>query len=199
MLDGLARAQQEADGGRRQGRRDRPRAGRPAPSPSTTPTSTSRRRALDRPGVEAFLGQEPGEDLSRLIDGTASTAGALIRHEEQLKDLITTSTARRRRSPSESDNLSASIRAAGADARERQRHVRSLNAAFPPTRAFAREILPGVRETPATTRRRSRGSPRCASSCARRSSAASSRSRRPRRATSRASPTARSTCCRRPR
>ena len=39
---------------------------------------------------------------------------------------------------------------AGADAAQRQRAFDSLNAAFPSTRAFATEIRPGVRETPAT-------------------------------------------------
>ena len=52
---------------------------------------------------------------------------------------------------SESGNLQASIRELPPtlDGGQRARFD-SLNAAFPPTRAFAREILPGVRETPAT-------------------------------------------------
>ncbi len=73
---------------------------------------------------EAFLGQEPGEDLSRLIDGTARTAGALIRHEEQLKDLITNFNRTTAAFASESDNLQRVDPRAGADARERQRRVR---------------------------------------------------------------------------
>src|SRR5690349_72549 len=59
---------------------------------------------------EAFLGQEPGKDLSRLIDGTARTTGALIRHEEQLKDLITNFNRTTAAFASESGNLSATIR-----------------------------------------------------------------------------------------
>ena len=39
---------------------------------------------------------------------------------------------------------------AGADAAHANSAFDSLNAAFPPTRAFATEIRPGVRETPAT-------------------------------------------------
>jgi phospholipid/cholesterol/gamma-HCH transport system substrate-binding protein len=99
---------------------------------------------------EAFLGQEPGEDLSRLIDGTARTAGALIRHEEQLKDLITNFNRTTAAFASESGNLQASIRLLAPTLENANRAFASLNAAFPPTRAFAREILPGVRETPAT-------------------------------------------------
>jgi len=99
---------------------------------------------------EAFLGQEPGEDLSRLIDGTARTTGALIRHEEQLKDLITNFNRTTAAFASESGNLSATIRLLAPTLENANSAFASLNAAFPPTRAFAREILPGVRETPAT-------------------------------------------------
>jgi phospholipid/cholesterol/gamma-HCH transport system substrate-binding protein len=100
--------------------------------------------------LEAFLGQEPGRDLSRLIDGTARTSGALIRHEQQLKDLITNFNRTTAAFASESGNLQASIRLLAPTLDNANRAFASLNAAFPPTRAFAREILPGVRETPAT-------------------------------------------------
>jgi virulence factor Mce-like protein len=99
---------------------------------------------------EAFLGQEPGEDLSRLIDGTARTTGALIRHEEQLKDLITNFNRTTAAFAAESDNLQSTIRLLAPTLENANTAFASLNAAFPPTRAFAREILPGVRETPAT-------------------------------------------------
>jgi phospholipid/cholesterol/gamma-HCH transport system substrate-binding protein len=99
---------------------------------------------------EAFLGQEPGEDLSRLIDGTARTTGALIRHEEQLKDLITNFNRTTAAFASEAGNLQASIRLLAPTLENANSAFASLNAAFPPTRAVAREILPGVRETPAT-------------------------------------------------
>ena len=80
---------------------------------------------------EAFLGQEPGTDLSRLIDGTARTAGALIRHEEQLKDLITNFNMHdggvrlRVGQPARLDPR------AGADARERQRRARVAQRGVP--------------------------------------------------------------------
>jgi virulence factor Mce-like protein len=99
---------------------------------------------------EAFLGQEPGKDLSRLIDGTARTTGALIRHENQLKDLITNFNTTMAAFASESGNLQTSIRELAPTLENANGAFASLNAAFPPTRAFAREILPGVRETPAT-------------------------------------------------
>ena len=99
---------------------------------------------------EAFLGQEPGEDLSRLIDGAAKTSAALTRNEEQLKDLITNFNTTMAAFASESGNLQTSIRELAPTLETANGTLASLNEAFPPTRAFAREILPGVRETPAT-------------------------------------------------
>ena len=51
---------------------------------------------------------------------------------------------------SESTNLRRSIRELPTTLTAANRAFSSLNAAFPSTRAFAREILPGVKETPAT-------------------------------------------------
>ena len=51
---------------------------------------------------------------------------------------------------SESTNLQSSIRLLAPTLENANAALASLNEAFPPTRAFAREILPGVRETPAT-------------------------------------------------
>ena len=99
---------------------------------------------------EAFLGSEPGRDVSRLIVGAARTSAALTRHEEQLKDLITNFNRTMGAFASESGNLQASIRLLAPTLEQANGALASLNAAFPPTRAFAREILPGVRETPAT-------------------------------------------------
>jgi phospholipid/cholesterol/gamma-HCH transport system substrate-binding protein len=99
---------------------------------------------------EAFLGSEPGRDVSRLIVGAARTSAALTRHEEQLKDLVTNFNRTMGAFASESGNLQASIRLLAPTLEQANGALASLNAAFPPTRAFAREILPGVRETPAT-------------------------------------------------
>jgi virulence factor Mce-like protein len=99
---------------------------------------------------EALLGTEPEEDLSRLIDGLGRTAAGLARNEGQLQDLVTNFNATMAALASESGNLQASIRELPATLTAANSAFDSLNAAFPPTRAFAREILPGVRETPAT-------------------------------------------------
>ena len=100
--------------------------------------------------LEALLGTEPNRDIARLIRGTANTADELSRNENQLKDLITNLNLTTATFASESTNLRASIRELAPTLRNANEAFASLNAAFPPTRAFATEIRPGVRETPAT-------------------------------------------------
>jgi phospholipid/cholesterol/gamma-HCH transport system substrate-binding protein len=99
---------------------------------------------------QAFLGVEPTRDLSRLIEGSARTSAALVRREDALKDLITNFNTTMAAFAGESDNLRATIRLLAPTLRNANSTLASLNAAFPPTRAFAREILPGVHETAAT-------------------------------------------------
>ena len=99
---------------------------------------------------EAFLGTEPNRDLSRLIDGTARTTGALIRNENALRGLITNFNTTMAAFAAESGNLQASIRELPLTLVTANRALASLNEAFPSTRAFSQEIIPGVRETPAT-------------------------------------------------
>jgi phospholipid/cholesterol/gamma-HCH transport system substrate-binding protein len=100
--------------------------------------------------LEAILGTEPSRDLSRLIDGTARTTAALARNENALQGLIGNLNVTMAAFASEADNLRTSIAELPGTLDSANGALASLNAAFPPTRAFAREILPGVRETPAT-------------------------------------------------
>jgi hypothetical protein len=95
------------------------------------------------------LGTSPG-DLAKLIKSFGVVAGALDRNEDALKSLITNFNITTAAFAAESGNLQATIRLLAPTLRNANRAFASLNAAFPPTRAFAREILPGVRETPAT-------------------------------------------------
>jgi phospholipid/cholesterol/gamma-HCH transport system substrate-binding protein len=99
---------------------------------------------------DALLGTEPNRDLARLIVGTARTSAALTRNENALKDLITNFNTTTAAFASEAGNLRTSIHELGPTLDNANRAFAALNAAFPPTRAFAREILPGVRETPVT-------------------------------------------------
>ena len=100
--------------------------------------------------LEALLGTEPNRDVERLIRGSANTAEELGRNEGELKDLITNLNIVTGTFASESANLSATISELPPTLRSANEAFSALNAAFPPTRAFAIEILPGVKETPAT-------------------------------------------------
>jgi phospholipid/cholesterol/gamma-HCH transport system substrate-binding protein len=98
---------------------------------------------------EASLGTQP-HDLSKLVASFGKVAGALDRNESSLEDLITNFNTTTGAFAAESGNLKDTIRLLDPTLRTTNRALTSLNNAFPPTRAFAREILPGVRATPAT-------------------------------------------------
>jgi phospholipid/cholesterol/gamma-HCH transport system substrate-binding protein len=100
--------------------------------------------------LDAFLGTEPGRDVARLLEGTARTSAALIRNENALQSFVTSFNATTAAFAAEAGNLRASIRELAPTLTSANRTLTSLNEAFPPTRAFAREILPGVRETAPT-------------------------------------------------
>jgi phospholipid/cholesterol/gamma-HCH transport system substrate-binding protein len=98
---------------------------------------------------EALLGTDT-HDLSKLIAGGQKVAAGLGSHEEQLKDLVTNFNLTTGALASEQANLRATVRQLPRVLAAANPTLDSLNRAFPPTRAFAREIIPGVRETPAT-------------------------------------------------
>jgi phospholipid/cholesterol/gamma-HCH transport system substrate-binding protein len=98
---------------------------------------------------DAFLGTEP-HDLSKLVAGLAKTTEGLDRNEGALKDLITNFNTTMASFASHDSDLSRSIHLLAPTLDNADKALTSLNASFPNTRAFAREILPGVRETPAT-------------------------------------------------
>jgi virulence factor Mce-like protein len=98
---------------------------------------------------EALLGEEP-HDLSRIIASVAKVSGALESREVQLKDLVTNFNTTMAATAAESDALQAAVRELSPTLDAGDRAFAALNRAFPPTRAFAREVLPGVHETAAT-------------------------------------------------
>jgi len=98
---------------------------------------------------QALLGTEP-RDLSKLIAGGQKVAAALESREQQLQDLIVNLNVTTGALAAEQDDLSATIRTLPRLLDAANPAFDSLNAAFPATRAFAREILPGVRETATT-------------------------------------------------
>ena len=99
--------------------------------------------------ADAFLGTED-HDLSRLIAGLNRTTEGLGRNEQQLKDLVTNFNRTVAATASEAVDLRASIRLLGPTLANANSALDALNASFPNTRAFAREILPGVNQTAAT-------------------------------------------------
>jgi phospholipid/cholesterol/gamma-HCH transport system substrate-binding protein len=98
---------------------------------------------------QALLGTDV-HDLSRLIAGTQKVTGALASREQSLKELVTNFNKTMGAFASEQGNLRESIHLLPGVLEAANPVLDHLNASFPPTRAFAREILPGVRETPAT-------------------------------------------------
>jgi phospholipid/cholesterol/gamma-HCH transport system substrate-binding protein len=98
---------------------------------------------------QALLGTE-ARDLSKLIGSQQKVFSALASRENQLKDLITNFNTTMGALASEENNLSDTIAELPEVLDAANPALDDLNAAFPPTRAFALEIIPGVRETPAT-------------------------------------------------
>jgi phospholipid/cholesterol/gamma-HCH transport system substrate-binding protein len=98
---------------------------------------------------QATLGQAP-HDLSRLIAGTQKVSAALSRNDQTLKDLVTNFNTTMGAFASEQDNLRSTIAQLPGVLELANATFDDLNRSFPPTRAFAREILPGVRETAPT-------------------------------------------------
>jgi phospholipid/cholesterol/gamma-HCH transport system substrate-binding protein len=98
---------------------------------------------------EAFLGTEP-HDLSGFIRNFDRVARALVRNEEQLKDLVTNFRIFAGSFAAESDSLEQAIVELPGVIEASRPAFDNLNASFPALRAFAREVLPGVRSTPET-------------------------------------------------
>ena len=98
---------------------------------------------------EALLGEDE-RDLSRVIGGLARVTAALGRNERSLQELVTNFNRTMAIFGDERANVSATLRQLAATLPAADVAFQRLNEAFPSTRAFAREIIPGVRETPAT-------------------------------------------------
>jgi phospholipid/cholesterol/gamma-HCH transport system substrate-binding protein len=98
---------------------------------------------------QALLGTEL-HDLSTLIASQQRVFAALSRNEAQLKDLISNFSITMGALAQEQENLSETIRLLPEVLDAAGPALDNLNAAFPSTRAWALEMIPGVRETPAT-------------------------------------------------
>jgi phospholipid/cholesterol/gamma-HCH transport system substrate-binding protein len=98
---------------------------------------------------EATLGTEL-HDLSKLISSQQRITAALSSRETQLQELITNFNTTMGALAAEETNLRATVRELPRVLEAAGPALDQLNAAFPSTRAWALEMIPGVRETPAT-------------------------------------------------
>jgi ABC-type transporter Mla subunit MlaD len=98
---------------------------------------------------QALLGENP-HDLSSLIGNLNRVVRGLNGNDQALADLITNLRITTGSFAAQDDSLERAIAELPRTLEAGDRAFASLNAAFPPTRAFAREILPGVRTAPAT-------------------------------------------------
>jgi phospholipid/cholesterol/gamma-HCH transport system substrate-binding protein len=98
---------------------------------------------------DAIQGREL-HDLSKLIGSQQKIFAALSSREGSLKDLITNFNTTMGALASEESNLRATIHELPQVLEAAGPALDNLNAAFPSTRAWALEMIPGVRETPAT-------------------------------------------------
>ena len=89
-------------------------------------------------------------DLSKLVASQQKIFAALSSREGSLKDLITNFNTTMAALASEEANLRATIHELPEVLEAARPALDNLNAAFPSTRAWALEMIPGVRETPAT-------------------------------------------------
>jgi phospholipid/cholesterol/gamma-HCH transport system substrate-binding protein len=98
---------------------------------------------------DATLGAET-HDLSKLIAGQGRVFSALSRNEAQLKDLVTNFNLTMGALAAEEADLRETIRLLPRVLNAANPALDALNAAFPSTRAWALEMIPGVGELPAT-------------------------------------------------
>jgi len=98
---------------------------------------------------QGLLGTQP-HDVSALIASLGKVTAALDRNESQLQNLVTNFNTTMAAFASQSGNVRRSVRLLGPTVANAHAALTDLNRAFPPTRTFARDLLPGVRETPAT-------------------------------------------------
>jgi phospholipid/cholesterol/gamma-HCH transport system substrate-binding protein len=95
---------------------------------------------------EALLG-ETGHDLSGYVDKAGATAKALDRNRAQLKSLISDFNTTAAAFAREDGNLQAAIAELPRTLRAAQPALGALNEAFPPLRALAVELRPGVQSS----------------------------------------------------
>jgi len=100
---------------------------------------------------QAITGTEP-HDLSKLIAGLGKVTAALNVHEQQLSELIPNFNTFFAALATHATSLTALVAELPSSLLSAERGLAGLDATFPPTRAFAHDILPGVKNTNATVK-----------------------------------------------
>jgi phospholipid/cholesterol/gamma-HCH transport system substrate-binding protein len=98
---------------------------------------------------QALLGTDL-HDLSKLLGSSQKVFGALSSRETQLQDLLTNWNVTFGALAAEQNNLRETVSLLPTVLEAANPALDNLNAAFPPTRAWALEMVPGVNETAAT-------------------------------------------------
>jgi virulence factor Mce-like protein len=96
---------------------------------------------------DALLGEQPTEDLHRVLRNQARVFGTLSENPETLQDLVTDLNTTAGAIASQDSALEAAVPALRDTLREGYPALGELNAALPTLRAFSREALPGVRSS----------------------------------------------------
>jgi phospholipid/cholesterol/gamma-HCH transport system substrate-binding protein len=100
---------------------------------------------------QAITGTEQ-HDFSKLIAGVGKVTSALNVHEQQLGELIGNFNTFFESFAVQSSALRATVHELPTALRGIGNGLAALDRSFPPTRAFAKDILPGVRATPETVK-----------------------------------------------
>ena len=98
---------------------------------------------------QAIGGTEP-QDLSKLVLSIGKVTSALNVHEQQLGELIGNFNIFFRSFANQSSSLRAAVAVLPSSLRNINNGLRELDLAFPATKRFATDILPGVKNTPRT-------------------------------------------------
>jgi phospholipid/cholesterol/gamma-HCH transport system substrate-binding protein len=100
--------------------------------------------------VNQALGGTELHDISQLVASIGKVTAALNVHEQQLGELIGNFDTFFGAFAAQSAGVHATVAELPSALLAIDRGFASLNASFPPTKAFARDILPGVKLTPST-------------------------------------------------
>lgn len=108
--------------------------------------------AAERGGaiINQAIGGTEQHDLSKLVQSVGKVTAALNVHEQQLGELIGNFNSFFHSFAAQSSSLRRAVALLPSSLHNIDAGLRELNKALPPTRTFAHDILPGVRNTPQT-------------------------------------------------